>query len=171
MKDKKNILIGGLLFAIVIMAVGYAAFATQLDINGTATISGEWDVEITNIESAFTGTATDLAAPEYTATTATFSAKLLAPGDAATYTVTVTNKGSIDAELNNIKFTPQTTEDGGSAAILYTVKSQPQANDILKAGETATVVIEAKYDPSVETVPEVKTRTITGVLNYVQATK
>ena len=54
---------------------------------------------------------------------------------------------------------------------MYTVKSQPQANDILKAGETATVVIEAKYDPSVETVPEVKTRTITGVLNYVQATK
>lgn len=166
MKDKKNILIGALLFTIVVMAVGYAAFATTLNINGTATIAGEWDVEITNIESAFTGTASDKTTPTYTATTATFDANLMAPGDTATYTVTVKNKGNIDAKLNSITLTPQAD---GSDAIIYTVKSQPNANDVLTAGSSTTVVIEAKYDENIEEVPTVKTKTFAGVLNYVQA--
>ena len=147
MKDKKNILIGALVFVIAMMAVGYAAFATTLNINGTATIAGEWDVEITDI-------------------TATFDANLMAPGDTATYTITVQNKGSIDAKLNTITLTPQAD---GSDAIIYTVKSQPSANDVLKAGDSTTVVIEAKYDEAVNSVPEVKTKTFTGVLEYVQA--
>lgn len=168
MKDKKNILIGALLFAVVAMSVGYAAFATTLNINGTATIAGEWDVEITGITSAFTGSAEDKTAPTFTATTATFDAKLVAPGDTATYTVTVENKGSIDASLDSITLTPQ---QDGSEAIIYTVKSQPNKSDVLAAGDTTTVVIEAKYDPTVTTVPEVKTKTFTGVLEYVQAKK
>ena len=38
MKDKKNVLIAALIAAVVFMAVGYAAFATTLNINGKATI-------------------------------------------------------------------------------------------------------------------------------------
>lgn len=166
MKDKKNILIGALLFAVVAMSVGYAAFTANLKINGTATIAGDWAVEITGITSEFTGTASDKTAPSFTATTATFDAQLMAPGDTATYTVTVENKGTIDAKLSSITLTPQAD---GSDAIIYTVKSQPNANDELASGETTTVVIEAKYDPSVTTVPETKTKTFTGVLEYVQA--
>ena len=153
MKDKKNILIGALVFVIAMMAVGYAAFATTLNINGTATIAGEWDVEITDITPAFAGTASDKTPASFTATT-------------ATYTITVQNKGSIDAKLNTITLTPQAD---GSDAIIYTVKSQPSANDVLKAGDSTTVVIEAKYDEAVNSVPEVKTKTFTGVLEYVQA--
>ena len=40
----KNILIGGLLAIVLVMAVGYAAFATQLQINGTANITSSWNV-------------------------------------------------------------------------------------------------------------------------------
>ena len=40
----KNILIGTLLAVVFVMAVGYAAFAQQLQINGTATINSTWDV-------------------------------------------------------------------------------------------------------------------------------
>ena len=166
MKDKKNILIGALVFVIAMMAVGYAAFATTLNINGTATIAGEWDVEITGIKPAFTGTASDKTPATFTATTATFDASLMAPGDTATYTITVQNKGSIDAKLDTITLTPQAD---GSDAIVYTVKSQPSANDVLKAGASTTVVIEAKYDETVTSVPSVKTKTFTGVLEYVQA--
>ena len=50
MKNNKNIIIVTILFVILAMAVGYSAFATQLSINGTAEIVGEWNVKISNIE-------------------------------------------------------------------------------------------------------------------------
>ena len=57
----KNILIGALLAVILIMGVGYAAFAQQLTINGTASISSTWQVELTDIESTgHTGTGVDV---------------------------------------------------------------------------------------------------------------
>lgn len=40
----KNALIGALLAVVFVMAVGYAAFAQQLTINGTAEITSKWDV-------------------------------------------------------------------------------------------------------------------------------
>jgi uncharacterized repeat protein (TIGR01451 family) len=167
MKNGKNILIGALLVTIMIMSVGYASFATNLDINGTATIAGEWDVEITNITSSFSGTASNASTPLYTKTTATFDAQLMAPGDTATYTITVANKGNIAAKLNAIALTPQTD---GSDAIIYTIKQQPSAGDILAPNGTTTVVIEVKYDSSVTETPSVLTKTITGTLEYVQST-
>ena len=39
----RNIIIGTLLAAVAIMAVGYAALAQTLQINGTATISSNWN--------------------------------------------------------------------------------------------------------------------------------
>ena len=50
MKNTKNIVIGALLIAIVTMVVGYSTFATQLTLNGTAEITGVWEVKITGIE-------------------------------------------------------------------------------------------------------------------------
>lgn len=166
MKDKKNILIGALLFTIVVMAVGYAAFAQTLTINGNAKISGEWDVEITGITSSKVGTA-DAGTPTFTAATATFDASLAKPGDSVTYTVTVENKGNIDAKLSDITLSPQATPDG-SDAILYTIESQPSKGDVLAAGDTTTVEIKATYDPTSTSIPSVKTRTFTGTLEYVQ---
>lgn len=51
------------------------------------------------------------------------------------------------------------------------VKILTENNDIQSKVKKlhTTVVIEAKYDEKVTTVPEVKTKTFTGVLEYVQA--
>lgn len=166
MRDKKNILIGALLFAVIALSVGYAAFATTLTINGSATIDGEWDVEITGITSSPTGTGTNKTEPSYTKTTASFSASLMAPGDAMTYTITVENKGTIDAKLDSIVLTP---DPDGSPAITYTVDSKPAKDSVLASGDTTTVVITATYDSSVTEIPELKTKSITGTLEYVQA--
>ena len=165
MRDKKNLIIAALLFALVAMSIGYAAFSDNLNINGSASVSGNWDVEITGITSSFTGTAIDKTPPSFTATTATFNALLNIPGETATYTITVQNKGTIDAKLSSITLTPQE----GSDAIIYTVISKPNEEEVLHEGETANVVIEARYDENVTKVPEVKTKTFTGVLEYVQA--
>ncbi len=50
MKNKTQNIIIILLTIISIMAVGYATFATELTINGTAEIVSEWNVKITNVE-------------------------------------------------------------------------------------------------------------------------
>ena len=95
MTDKKNILIGALIFAICIMAVGYAAFATTLTVTGTATISNDWDVEITNIALVPTNSAeTNKSVGEvvsnsatHTMTTASFDCTFYQPGDTAVYDI------------------------------------------------------------------------------------
>ena len=56
----RNIVIGALLAAVAIMAVGYAALAQTLTISGTASISSTWNVAITDItEGEATGSATN----------------------------------------------------------------------------------------------------------------
>ena len=50
----KNALIGALLAVVFVMAVGYAAFAQQLTINGSASISSSWDVHIKDIQGQVT---------------------------------------------------------------------------------------------------------------------
>ena len=65
MKNKKNIIMGTLLIVILLMAVGYSAFATQLNINGTAEITGEWNVKITNIVTQEISEGCDDGDPQY----------------------------------------------------------------------------------------------------------
>ena len=104
----KNALIGALLAVVFVMAVGYAAFAQQLTINGSASISSRWDVHIKDIQGQVTNSSTagdnttDAGNPTHDTTTANFTTKLVSPGDQVTYTVTVENSGSIDAQLNDI---------------------------------------------------------------------
>ena len=119
----KNILIGGLLAIVLVMAVGYAAFATQLNINGTASISSSWDVHyklasgvtpgtattngVNAVAGALPGGGTASTNPSGTITyssdllTATLTANLIQPGDTVTYTLTPTNAGSLAAKASN----------------------------------------------------------------------
>ena len=53
-KKQKNLLIGFLLAIVLVMAVGYAAFSTQLNISNTASIDSTWNVRITGIQGSNT---------------------------------------------------------------------------------------------------------------------
>ncbi len=163
MKNNKNIIIISLLIVILAMAVGYSAFATQLTINGTAEIVGEWDVKITNIDVQNVSSGCDYGEPQYTNTSATFAAKLKNPGDSVTYVVTVKNAGTINAVLNNVIFTPDDID--GSSAIIYTTT---EPDEHLPAGGETTFTVTVKYDEKSTEVPSVKTKTITGIVEYVQ---
>lgn len=169
MNKGRNIIIAALLIAIAGLAAAYASFATQLQItNSKATIAGNWNVEITNIEAtSVTGTATSKeGTPTFTSTTASFDANLVAPGDSITYTVTIQNKGTIPAKLN--AGSPVFTEQpDGSPAIVYTT-TNPGAT--LAAGETTTFTVTATYDANTTVVPEVKTKSFTATIDYVQST-
>lgn len=163
MKDSKNVIIATLLAIVLVMSVGYAAFATQLTLNGNAEIVGEWNVEITKIEATNVVGTADAGDPSFTKTSATFDADLYKPGDAVTYTVTVENKGSIDAVLDAATFTEQAD---GSPAIIYTTTDPSQE---LAAGATTTFTVTATYDSTVTTLPEITSKSITGVIEYEQA--
>ena len=182
MKDAKNIMIAALLIAVVALAVGYAAFATTLTVNGHAVVDANWQVEIISITPSYTGTAVETVnspvTPKFTATTATFDATLHAPGDKATYTVVVKNKGSIKAKLNAI--TPSsadlaTLNAAAPAVVTYAMTSAPALNSVLNPNDEATFVFEVTFDPNT-TVEQFAALTgtieksLTATMEYVQYT-
>ena len=161
---KKSKIIAILVLIIIsVMSVAYAIFATQLSINGNAEIVGEWSVKITGIEVTEVSEGCDPGEPEFTDTTVNFNAKLEKPGDVITYEITVQNAGTIDAILNDITLTPD--EENGSPAIIYS-NTEPSKN--LNSGDQTTFTITVTYDEDYTEIPEVKTKQITGIVEYIQ---
>ena len=170
----KNALIGGLLAIVFVMAVGYAAFAQQLTINGTASVTSAWQVELTDIEATSTNaTGTDVPSADSGAdggtalinsSTAQFKADLKSPGDSVTYTVTVENKGNINAQVKSIEF----TEGDDSAPISYTYTGINQGDPLNASGST-TFTVTVTYDDTVESQPTTLNNTLTMHVNYEQA--
>ena len=183
----KNALIGALLAVVFVMAVGYAAFAQQLTINGSASISSSWDVHIKDIQGQVTNSSTagdnttDAGTPTKDATTANFTTKLVSPGDQVTYTVTVENSGSIDAQLNDIVLsvgpdtgslveqTSLTAENNPSDPIVYTVSGINESETLNADGGTKKFTVTVTYNSSVTTQPTSLTNVAKLTLLYNQA--
>ena len=162
-RTNRNYIIAGLCMILVIMGVGYAAFATQLKINGTANIDSNWNVRITNIQSTVqSGSATNAVEPSYTDTTATFKTNLVSPGDSMKYDITVSNEGSIDAVLESIDVNTNENE-----AIIFET-SGIENGDKLEASQTDILTVIVSYNSSVTSQPENTNSTITVTLNYKQ---
>ena len=180
----KNILIGALLAVVFVMAVGYAAFAQQLTINGSAEISSRWDVHMTQVGASATPTFTNNTTTGGTVTvnegglTATFSATLISPGDKVTFVVPIENTGTLDARLNEITLSSDTdgmqisdlvatTQDGN---IRYTVTS-PGSATLVKDNGTAQVTVVAEFvnNPSGQGNAQNVTANLTVSMTYVQA--
>lgn len=173
-RKSKGIIIGVLCAVIVFMSIGFAALSSQLTINGNATISDTWNVQITNIEKKESSTGvTETDQPTHTATTANFNVSLKEPGDYAIYTVTVKNTGSLDAVLTRIT---ETEGEGGSAAIKYTVTpaaGSQQGSDLPKTTGTHTFDVKVEYLSTAvgENAPEVgASKSLTVTLDYNQKT-
>ena len=162
-RTQKNYIILGLSVIVLIMAVGYAAFSSQLKISGTSSVTSSWDVEITNIESTnVIGSATNGSAPTYTKTTATFNTNLVSPGDSITYDVTVENKGSIDATLKTI-----TKTDTNNSAILFETSGIKEGDSLL-VGAKAHMFVKVTYNQTITSQPKNLTSTLKVTLDYVQ---
>ena len=166
----KNILIGALIAVVLIMGVGYAAFAQQLTVNGTADITSTWDVHIKSINPGEpVGTASNVSATvdSSDATKATFSTNLVSPGDSLTYTVEVENGGNIPAMVNTdgIVF----TEGPNNQAIKYSYAGISDGTK-LAAGSTISFTITVTYDSSITSQPSAEQleNTLTMTLDFVQ---
>ena len=109
----KSALIGALLAVVLVMAVGYAAFAQTLTINGSANVSSKWDVHMDNSGASYTPTSTMGTNPtgsvnvESGGLTATFSANFTSPGDKITFTIPIVNAGTLNAKLSKSQLKQQ----------------------------------------------------------------
>ena len=170
-RDQRTILIVSLLVISLIMVAGFAAFATNLTINGTANISSNWCVgfdntktdtyEITKGKSTGTNPSATMGY-EGTACSSTYvpianlGAVFYQPGDKVEYTLTIANKGSVDAAIESIEVngssvtSNQTITDGNIIWKVYMPESTTLAsnatdltNYTLNESQTITIGVNA----------------------------
>lgn len=166
MYRRKSIVIVVICVFVFFMALGYAAFSTTLNINGTASTDSEWNVHFTNMTNGSTvGSASNNAgSPSFTETTAYMDAAFKYPGDAITYQLTLTNDGNLDAIVDNIE-----AKADGSDAIIYTM-SGLKIGEKIAAGANKVITIKIEYDSNVTSQPVFTTKTLTVSINCVQDT-
>ena len=107
-RGAKVIAIVALLIAVVGLTVGYAAYSSTLNINGTANVDpASWKVNFgyktgDSLTGTINGHATENTAPTLADTTISgFDVTLKAPGDSVTYNFLIKNSGTLNARLAN----------------------------------------------------------------------
>lgn len=160
---KNIIIIVMLVLSLLIMAIGYATFATELDLMGNVEIIGDWNIAITKIEPTFVSEGCNAGTPTFTDTEVSFDAKLVKPGDHITYEVTIENKGTIIAELTDSLFETDLSNSAAEISYTYTEPSK-----ILNAGDSTTFTVDVLYNADTTEVPSIKTKKIIGYFEYDQ---
>ena len=188
-RDKRNYIIIGLLLLVLFMTVGFAAFSTNLQINGTANISTNWCVGFDNTKtSTYEITKGKASGTNPTATMgysgtacstnyvpiANLGATFYQPGDKIEYTLTIANKGSIDAAIESI------TVDGTSVTSNQTITKgniiwkvyMPESTTLPASTGTTTMVVSAEFQNTTDLTNYTSNerQTITIGVNAVQGT-
>ena len=102
-RKKQRIVILTLGAVILGLVLGYAALSQVLNINGTSSISGDFNIQIIALDENTMNHAQTVSKSGLGTTTVSFTVDLESPGASAIYDVTVENKGSIDAVLKSIE--------------------------------------------------------------------
>ena len=137
---KRKIIIFSLIGILFLMAVGYSAFQTKLNISSTSNITSVWDVEITNVQTKeINGLAENVYDPTYTKLEANMEANFYEPGDYITCIVTVSNLGTLDATLDSIKLNMPSQD-----VINFKVEGTT-SKESLKVGEHKDIEVTMEY--------------------------
>lgn len=160
---KTKIILVVCLSLLLCLSVGYAAFQTSFNVKGSTAITGNWNIEVTNVAVAETeGSGENAKTPTWTQTTANMEANLYEPGDSVKYIVTIQNKGNIDAKLENII----TNGEINNAISIQTAGHN--IGETLKQGQTKQITVEIAYNPDYDGTETSSEAQI--VIEYVQAT-
>ena len=161
-RKNRSIIIGSLLILLLMISVGYAAFQTSLTIRGTSRITSNWDVRITNVTTGVaTGDAENVSTPTWTDLTAYMEANLYDKGSAMDYDVTISNRGTFDAKLDNIITTPSSNE-----AVIITFSGYTKGETLAK-GQDKVIHVKIQYNPNYNGTAEVSGTSIVE-FQYVQ---
>ncbi len=161
--EKKKIVIMVLCTILCIMIIGYAAFNTVLNISGNANIESNWDILFTTIEEVNkTEGITIQETPRVDKTTATFTVGLKKPGDYIEYRITIENRGTLDAVIEDI-----VAKEDGTNALKYEIEGI-NLGDKLSHGSSTTFIIRLSYDNSITSQPTNTSNSLAVTINYVQ---
>ena len=181
----KNVLIGVLVAVVLVMAVGYAAFAQQLTINGSAEITSTWDVKYDSTKTqdtpgvvdgvaGFAGGQTPSGIVSYDNGdhNANIEATLYQPGDTVTFTLTIKNYGTIPATVGTPTVEMTGDEDvqplvARKGNIQFTVT--PAQTTTMNQNDTVTMTVKAEFISSAQSVGKTTTADITVNMNASQA--
>ncbi len=163
-KRKNKTIIISLLGLLCIMTAGYAAFQTNLKIKGTSNINSNWEVVITSVtESNKAGGAETVGAPTWTNLTAYMEANLYEKGDYVEYDVTVENKGTLDAKLENITDNIKSSNEAVKISFSGYTKGQK-----LEKGKNQVIKVKVEYNPEFTGTIEEGSGEVSIELNYTQ---
>jgi hypothetical protein len=156
--------------AVVLLAsVAYAAFSRTLQINGTSSISGDWDVHIDSITPTMGAGTANATAPVVgvDGLSATFDTTFAYPSAAASYDIAITNHGSINAEVSAI---PSVATINGQEPVdvEYTIAG-PAIGDQLHTGETVHSTVTVKWKSTGTTNPSTLSKSTTFSYGFIQS--
>lgn len=161
-KHAQTAIIGVLAVAILVMAVGFALYSQNLNINGSATLTAaKWSVHFvkdgTGSYAKTTNSVDPTTAPTVDAngtTLETYNVTLAKPGDYYEFTVNVINDGTIDAKLTGVTLTELSAEQAKHIAYTlsyggtdYSATNASISNGpvLAKNGGTETVKVKILY--------------------------
>lgn len=140
LKKKSRILIFGIISFLLVITVGYALFSETLNIGGSASTNGEFNVEILSTEITEVGSTNASANISDDKNTLTLSAPdLQYPGAKVEYKITIKNTGSLAAKLKTIN----KSDDNDTIKITY---DDIVVDDIIAIGSTKTFKITVTWD-------------------------
>ncbi len=185
-KRKNNIIIGVLLGVVVLMGIAYAAFASNLNITGTSSMSENWCIGFDSTrtsdytaQAGIQGGTTPTGSMSFSGdscggnlkTTASLNASFKQPGDKVEYTLTIGNKGTLAAAIESIdvdgdSVTSDTTITKGN--IKYTVEMPQSTTLAVDAETTMKVTAEFQNDTDINNYTTGETQTISVQINAQQ---
>ena len=173
-RNKRKLIIYGLLGVLMLTTVAYASLQTILNVSGTVVKKGNlWNIYFTNPSSAsIVGTATG-GSLNIQASSLNFQVSLYKPGDKVTYTVDIKNGGTIDAVLNSISLTGLDTASNNNInyTVTYSDGSTIKQDDTLDVEANKTLKITVEFDSSATSLPVSDVNLTFGVtLIYQQTT-
>lgn len=163
---KKMFIIIALVFSLVLMGAGYALLSSTLNITGTNTMAGKWDIKIKSITPTINGTGESTLIDIYNdGLSASLAANLYQDGDFVEYVVVVENSGNIPAKLYSFEFYDYAYND------YVKVTNDAPVDKKLAPNSTNTFTIKFELvNPTDEEIPEVEGNFYEFWLNYVQDT-
>lgn len=169
--------------AILVMSVGFAAYSSTLNINGSAAVSSaKWLVQFDDASFQETvGSVETTEEPTINGTSVTYSVALEKPGDFYEFTIDVENGGTFDAQLDSITMTDISehanylkytlTYDGVEYTPTSLTTGLPKTLTAGSRAEDVKVRVEYIQPSSADQLPtELKNVTLNATLNYSQKT-
>lgn len=151
-KQKSLLILSVALFMILGITLGYAVLSSSIKINGTGTISTNWDILLTNIAEKDSKGAINNDSRITDKLTAIFDADLESPGSYIRYNVTVRNNGNTDAVITKVNGIVEANSEDPTG-IQFKVSGIRIGDDLL-AGSEITFVVRAEIPTGETKLPE-----------------